>query len=71
MAKKKTTASTCGCMKCGCGKSMVALCGIIVLILGIIFLLVDLGKWDFWGIHWWTVAFILVGLAKLCWSMKN
>jgi len=37
--------------------------GIIVLILGILFLLVDLEVWTFFGIKWWTVVFILLGVA--------
>ena len=69
MAKKKAAAKT--CPSCGCAGGMMALCGIVVLIIGIIFLLVDLGQWDFWGIKWWTVAFILLGLCKLCWGLKK
>ncbi|MCK4669585.1 MAG: hypothetical protein KAT43_00155 [Nanoarchaeota archaeon] len=41
------------------------LCGVILLIIGIIFLLVDLGKWNFWGIQWWTVLFLLWGIFTL------
>ena len=48
------------CMVCNAG--VCKLCATIALLLGIIFLLQDLGKWDFWGINWWTVAFLLVGL---------
>ena len=36
--------------------------GIVVFVLGLVFLLVDLGVWTFWGIQWWTVAFLLVGV---------
>ena len=39
--------------------------GIALLVLGIIFLLVDLGKWDFWGIQWWTALIIFAGLMKI------
>jgi hypothetical protein len=39
--------------------------GIIVLIIGILFLLVDLGVWNFIGIQWWTVLFVLFGI---CWT---
>lgn len=40
------------------------MCGGILLVLGLAFLFVDLGKWDFWGLSWWTVAFLLMGLCK-------
>ena len=40
--------------------------GIVLIIIGLLYLLVDLGVWDFWGISWWTVAFLFMGLMKLC-----
>jgi hypothetical protein len=43
--------------------------GILLLLFGIGFLLADWGKWDFWGIHWWTAFFILVGIASVGMSM--
>lgn len=36
--------------------------GWLVLIVGILFLLQDFGTWNFWGIHWYTAAFVIVGL---------
>lgn len=36
---------------------------VILLVLGLIFLVVDLGYWDFWGISWWTVLFLYFGLG--------
>jgi membrane-bound ClpP family serine protease len=39
--------------------------GILVIILGIIFLLKDLGVWNFWGITIGTVALVLVGIAMM------
>ena len=48
------------CDKC------VKLWGVIILILGILFLLVDVGTWDFWGISWWTALFVIMGLGHLC-----
>ncbi|NQU99020.1 hypothetical protein HQ533_06180 [Candidatus Woesearchaeota archaeon] len=42
------------------------LCGVVLLILGILFLLGDLAVWNFWNIQWWTVAFLFGGLAALC-----
>ncbi len=38
----------------------------VVLVLGVLFLIRDLGGWDFLGIQWWTVAFLLLGLGVLC-----
>ena len=46
------------CKKC----SMI--CGILWLFAGIGFLLQDLDKWNFWHINWWSVAFLILGLAK-------
>ena len=44
------------------------LCGLSVLALGILFLLRDLGVWNFWNIQWWTALFLLVGVGHLSWS---
>ena len=38
---------------------------VIFLLLGLAFLFVDLGKWDFWGISWYTALFLVVGFFKL------
>ena len=38
----------------------------VVLVVGVLFLIGDLGGWGFWGIHWWTVLFLLMGLGVLC-----
>jgi len=45
-----------GCKKCG----MVG--GILLLVLGLLFLLVDLRVWNFWNVQWWTALFLLAGL---------
>ena len=39
--------------------------GILLLVLGILFLLVDVGVWDFYNIQWWTALFLVVGVIKL------
>ena len=39
--------------------------GVLLLALGVVFLLADLAIWDFWGIQWWTAAFLLAGVVKL------
>ncbi len=46
-----------------CGKCM-KIGGAVFLVLGVLFLLRDLGVWNFWNIQWWTVLFLLVGLIK-------
>ena len=48
----------------GCNKCM-NFCGWLFLIFGVIFLLQDLGVWMFWGIRWWTVLFLLVGVGGI------
>jgi len=39
--------------------------GAAFLVLGVLFLLVDLGQWDFLGVSWWTALFIVVGVGHL------
>jgi len=46
-------------MCCKCSKWL----GAVVFIVGILFLLGDFGIWPFWGISWWTAAFILAGVG--------
>jgi hypothetical protein len=48
-----------GCKKCQ------GICGFLLLVLGVLFLLRDLNIWGFWGIQWWTALFILLGVATL------
>jgi len=48
-----------------CGKCK-KLFGLLILLLGVAFLLVDLGKWTFWNINWWTVVFLFMGLKVFC-----
>jgi len=47
------------CGKCG------GIFAWLLLILGIVFLLVDLNVWSFWGIQWWTALLILFGAVHL------
>lgn len=49
---------------CVCKKCML-MCGLIFLVLGIIFLLVDFGVWSFWGIQWWSALFVIMGIGAL------
>ncbi|MFH1396226.1 MAG: hypothetical protein ABIG93_02405 [archaeon] len=39
------------------------LMGLVLLVLGILFLLRDLAIWDFWNVQWWTALILLMGLA--------
>ena len=39
--------------------------GASFLVLGVIFLLRDFNIWDFWGIQWWTAAFVVIGIGTL------
>lgn len=48
----------------GCRKCM-KMGGATLLVLGILFLLQDLGFWDFWDISWWTALFIAMGIGSL------
>lgn len=48
------------CKKCG------MMGGLLFLVAGILFLLVDLNVWSFWNLQWWTVVFILAGLGMMC-----
>jgi len=42
------------------------MCGALLLIFGILFLLRDLNVWNFWNIQAWTIIFVLVGCGMLC-----
>ncbi|NQU78802.1 hypothetical protein HQ545_03445 [Candidatus Woesearchaeota archaeon] len=48
----------------GCEKCM-KIGGIIILVLGVLFLLRDVGVWNFWNIQWWTVVFLFFGLTHI------
>ena len=47
------------CKKCG------KLFSLLVLVLGVLFLLQDLGQWNFWGVSWYTALFLLLGISHL------
>ena len=48
-----------GCKKCQ------GITGIGFLVAGILFLLQDLGYWNFWNISWYTFLFIWMGIGAL------
>ena len=52
-----------GCKKCQ------GICAVSMLVAGFLFLLKDLGYWTFWGIEWYTVLFLLLGVGAL--GMKS
>lgn len=47
----------CMCRTCG------SISGMMLLVLGFLYLLVDLGVWDFWGVSWWTAILLILGLS--------
>ncbi|HLD06372.1 MAG TPA: hypothetical protein VJC16_02455 [Candidatus Nanoarchaeia archaeon] len=48
-----------GCKKCS------TITAVLLLLLGVLFLLVDLGVWSFGNIQWWTALFVLMGVVGL------
>ena len=46
-------------------KKCMALSGVFWAIFGILFLLKDLNVWNYGGINWWSIAFLLFGLNLL------
>ena len=40
--------------------------GWVLLVVGVLYLLGDLGWWSWWNVQWYTVAFILFGLGSMC-----
>ncbi|MBL7051090.1 hypothetical protein ISS04_02900 [Candidatus Woesearchaeota archaeon] len=44
--------------------------GLLVLIVGILYLGQDLGWWSFWALNWWTVAFLIIGIHKFQKAIK-
>ena len=49
----------------GCGKCS-GINAFVFLLIGVLFLLQDLGTWAFWGLSWYTVLFVWLGIAGLC-----
>lgn len=39
--------------------------GTLIFAAGVLFLLQDFKVWDFWGLNWWTVAFLIIGVVKM------
>ena len=79
MAKRKmSTSNTSSPMKStsgacstgGCPKQCAMTGGIVLLVIGILYLLQDIGTISWWTYSWWTVLFILLGLKKLTCGMN-
>ena len=51
-------------MMSGCSKCQ-TIGGVLLLLAGIGFLLADLKQWAFWGLNWWSVFFVLMGLGAV------
>lgn len=37
----------------------------MLLVAGVLFLLADKGVWNFWGLSWYTVLFIVIGVVAV------
>ena len=46
-------------------KKCMKMCGGTFIVLGVLFLLRDLGFWDFWGIQWYSLLFLAMGLGSI------
>ena len=55
----------CGCVPCCCGNSKSI--GWIFLVLGVLYLLTDLGWMQWWTVSWWTILFLIAGF----WYIKK
>lgn len=47
------------CRKC------TTISGVLLLLVGLGFLLVDVGVWSFLGLSWWTVLFLVIGIVGI------
>ena len=51
-------------MMCGCKKCSM-MCGVLVLVAGVLYLLTDLGYVNWWKLQWYTVLFLLWGVGSV------
>ncbi|MBW2965486.1 hypothetical protein KY342_00110 [Candidatus Woesearchaeota archaeon] len=67
MAKKEVKGDCCAICDTGICKG----CSLVALIVGVLFLLQDLGIWYFWNISWYTIGFLLLGAGFLIGLIKK
>ena len=48
-----------------CCEKCTKISGILLLVIGVLFLLKDIGVWTFWNLSWVTVLVLLAGLVGL------
>lgn len=48
-----------------CCEKCMKMCGVAFLLLGIGFLLKDLGVWTFWNIQWYSAVMIVAGIGAV------
>ena len=48
----------------GCGKCR-GITSWLVFLLGVAFLLVSFGVWNFWGIQWYAALFLIIGFSGI------
>ncbi|MBS3176038.1 hypothetical protein J4457_02265 [Candidatus Woesearchaeota archaeon] len=54
-----------------CSSNMCMWCGVLVLVIGILYLLQDMGRITWWTYNWYTVAFILLGVKKIMCAIQK
>jgi len=54
-----------------CDAGTCKLCATVAIVAGVLFLLQDLAIWDFWGISWYTVGFLILGIGSLMGTCKK
>ena len=54
---------SCGCLCSPCW-------GLIIVIVGILYLLVDYGLISWWKLSWWTSSFIIIGIMMSCYKKQ-
>ena len=56
-----STSSMHNCYCCGDSKGL----GWVIFIVGVLYLLTDLGWMSWWNISWWTILFLIYGLIMI------
>jgi hypothetical protein len=45
--------------------------GLVIVIIGIVYLLIDYGIITWFRLSWWTTAFLLIGIYMVCCAQKK